>query len=201
MSEFWDDCVSALCVLWRSPRVPAAVALTLGLAAGLNGAVFTVVNAVLLKPLPYRAPEQLVTVERYYRDETRFTLSFPELNDLRAMKGVFQGAAGLARDQTVLSYGNVTAQVQMARVTADFFTILGAEAVAGELFRESDARDERGRVLLLSEQAWRTLFASDPRVMGRRARLLGPRDDQPTEYTIIGVANAEVGLPAKVPSI
>jgi predicted permease len=176
----------ALRALRKSPGFTLVAALTLAIGIGANSAIFSVVNAVLLRPLPYRAPEGLVTVNHYY----------PSLNGLEA--GV--SAAGFVdyRDRT-RSFAGVAVQTPWrpsltglgdperlagARVSGAYFTTLGVPAALGRALRADEDAPGREGVVVLSDGFWRRRFGADPAAVGRTLTL----DGRPHE--IVGVMPA-----------
>jgi putative ABC transport system permease protein len=176
----------ALRALRKSPGFTLVAALTLAIGIGANSAIFSVVNAVLLRPLPYRAPEGLVTVNHYY----------PSLNGLEA--GV--SAAGFVdyRDRT-RSFAGVAVQTPWrpsltglgdperlagARVSGAYFSTLGVPAALGRALRPDEDAPGREAVVVLGDGFWRRRFGADPAVIGRTLTLEG------RPHEIVGVMPA-----------
>jgi putative ABC transport system permease protein len=166
-----------------SPGITAAVVLSLGLAIGGNTAVFSAVQAVLLRPLPFRDPDRLVWVwEKNPRDDRpRHQVSWASFAAVRDESGVFEdiGAstdliANLAGEQppdTVIGY----------RFSANFFRVLGTEPILGRTFLPGEDAAGRDHVVVLSYALWQRRFAGDPAVVGRMLRVNGEA------HTVIGV--------------
>jgi putative ABC transport system permease protein len=175
----------------RYPGFVAIVVLTLGLGTGATTAIFSVVNTVLISPLPYRDPGRLVWVtQRYslslgpgfvlgpdYRAWRRENSSFEEIE-------AFYGGA----DTSLASKGAPIA-VRASRVTTRFFSTLGVNPILGRSFTDEEGTEGRNQVALLSEGIWRTQFGGDPNILGTIIRLDG------SAYTVVGVLPGSVRYP------
>lgn len=157
----------------RHPSFTALVVLTLGLAIGANTAVFSVVNAVLLRPLPFHQPDQLVVVWQEYptRASTRSSFSLPNFADLRAGAALLTHAGAYALSAHTLQGVERPERLNSVRVSASFLGTLGVKPALGRDFEGGDDRGESARVALLSDALWRRQFHSDPQVIDRSIRL------------------------------
>ncbi len=170
--------------LRRQPGFAAAVVTTLALAIGANAAVFSVVQAVLLAPLPYREPDRLMFIwsnldrAGYHRAP----LSGPELVDLREQARSFEGIAAIWARSANLTGEGPPEHLRIGLVTANFFSVLGAEPAAGRGFEPDEERMGPPRAVVLSDGLWRRRFGADPGVVGRAVRLDG------TPLTVVGIA-------------
>ncbi|HYX19493.1 MAG TPA: ABC transporter permease, partial [Thermoanaerobaculia bacterium] len=167
--------------LRRSPAFAAATVATLALGIGANTAIFSVVDAMLIAPLPYRDSGRLVFV---WSDMTRegyprAPLSGPELDDLRRRATGFSGFGAIWANTATLSGDAEPEQVRVGFVTGDFFPVLGAGASRGRTVRDGD--DEGEPSILLSDALWQRRFGGDPAIVGRRILVNG----EPT--TVVGV--------------
>ena len=126
--------------LWKAPGFAWIIILTLGLGIGATTAIFTVVNALLLEPLPYRDADRLVFVWQDLTDAgyPRAPLASPELLDLRGRATLFEGFGGIWANTTALTGDGDPEQLRIGLVTENFFTVLGAEAALGRTFRPDD---------------------------------------------------------------
>src|SRR5215468_10097101 len=167
---------------------------TLALGIGANTAIFSVVNAVLLRPLPFKEPERLVMVWNRGAEAAggdRTPLAVADLLDWRAQSKSFAEIGAL--QNTMFSYtgGDSSERIQAAGVTANFFSMLGAQAQLGRTFSPDEERPGAQRVALLSDGFWRKHFAADPQVVGRTINLNG------VGFTVIGVMPAALDFPSK----
>jgi predicted permease len=169
--------------LRKAPAFTAVVLLTLALGAGANSAIFSVVRALLLSPLPYRDADRLIFVwgDMSHRGYPRAPLSGPELQDLRQQSTTCSAFAAIWANTAALTDSGDPEQLRIGRVTADFFDVLGAEAALGRTFRAEDALDGAAPTILISWELFRRRFGADPAVVGKRILV----NDRPT--AVIGV--------------
>ncbi|HWS87834.1 MAG TPA: ABC transporter permease [Pyrinomonadaceae bacterium] len=177
----------AVRTLSRQPGFAAVAVLTLALGIGANTAIFSVIDAALLRSLPYREPGRLVHLweSKRSRDFERREASYLDLLDLRAQGGeVFEGLAGYVGRPLTLTEGGEAARTRGAAVTANFFDLLGVRAAAGRTFVEGEDGIEGRRVVLLSHGLWQRRFGGEPGAVGREVTLDGQA------YTVVGVLPA-----------
>jgi putative ABC transport system permease protein len=184
--------------LLKRPAFAAVVVLTLALGIGANSAIFSVVYGVLLRPLPFPQQERLVVA--WEKDTTANTpfveLSVAEIRDWQTQNQSFTQLA--AMPTTVYGYGYVLTghgdpvQLESAKVTGSFFSILGANAALGRVFDESDDQINGPNVVVLSDRLWRERFSSDPRIVGQAITL------NQQSFTVIGVMPANFEFPKGV---
>lgn len=158
--------------------------LTLALGIGVNTAIFSVVHAVLLRPLPYPEPERLMFIREKQIGFENGAVAYPNYVDLRAAQRSFTGVALFRRDWANLSptgIGGEPERLRAATVTYEFFEVLGLRPRLGRDFKESDDRPGAAKVALISERLWQSRFGSDPNIVGRAVTLNG------APYEIIGV--------------
>ncbi len=168
--------------LAKSPAFTLVAAVTLGLGIGANSAMFTVVNAVLLKGLPYKDPDRLVHVWETEPNRLTRQVSFPDFVDVRDRSASLSSVAGYAFDSLVLKTAEGSERLRAARVSANFFSTLGVEPAHGRLFQASEDQPLGSRdAVLITDGLWRRRFGADPGVVGRPLILDGaPR-------TVVGV--------------
>jgi predicted permease len=166
------------------------VTLTLALAIGSSTAVYSVVHAVLLRPLPYHASEQIVMIKADVEGFTNVgVLSAPELVDLRERAtSAFDGFAGVWGSTGVITEADAE-HITFAWVTANTFPLLGVRPIAGRGLNDADEAPNAAPVVLLSEEVWRRRYDADPGAIGRTISI----DDR--AYTIVGVMPAELKVP------
>src|SRR5262245_32225321 len=163
-------------MLVKNPSFTLVAVFTLALGIGANTAIFSVVNAVLLRPLPFKEPERLVMVwnrgaEAAGGDRTPLALS--DLLDWRAQSRSFAEIGAFQNIMVSYTGGDSPERVQAAGVTANFFSMLGAQAQLGRARSPDEERPGAQRVAILSDGFWRRHFAADPQVLGRTINLNG----------------------------
>ena len=179
------DLRTAWRALCRAPGFFAAAACCLGLALGVNATVFSLVDAVLLRPLPHPHPEQLLDVQlRKTTTGALNAVSVPYLADVNARAHTLVGLAGFGERQYPLHASAATEMVNAADVTVNYFAVLGVAPLVGRAFRPDDGLRGAPRVAELSEPLWRARFGADSRVVGRTLDI----DGHPT--LVVGVMPA-----------
>jgi predicted permease len=190
MRTLLQDLRYAARALRASPGFTLVAALTLALGVGANTAIFSVVHAVLLRPLPFAEPDRLVRAFTV-NDGIPGSMSPPDFLDFRAQNHVFQGLAAYdALDFTLTALGE-PARLPGVSVTSGFFETLGVRPLLGRTFRAEESRPDRSRVVLLSHALWRQRFGGDPGVLGRTVTLDG------RSYTVVGVMPPGFDYPAR----
>ena len=181
--DLFQDIRYSMRMLRKHPAFTTIAVLTLALGIGANVAVFSVVNAVLLRPLPYPASDRLVTIQNQFlaRNLKNAGVSTADYADYRRQKQVFDEVAAGSSGSFNLSGVDRPENVSGALVTAGLFPLLGLKPVVGRVFTEDEDRPGFNQVVVLSESFWRRRFGSDPGVIGRTIQL----NDQ--GYTVIGV--------------
>ncbi|HYY97584.1 MAG TPA: ABC transporter permease, partial [Pyrinomonadaceae bacterium] len=175
-------------VLAKQPAFALVAVVTLALGIGANTAIFSVIDAALLRSLPYREPSRLVHLweTKRSRDFERREASYPDFQDWRAQGSpVFEGVAGYASNQFTVYSGGEALRAQGASVTANFFDLLGARAEVGRAFVEGEDAPGASRAVLLGHGFWQRRFGGDRAVVGRTIALDGE------SYTVVGVMPAE----------
>jgi predicted permease len=163
--------------------------LTLALGIGANSAIFGIVNAVLLRPLPYRDPDRVVLLWSHWTNWSKTWVSQGELVDYQEQARSLEHVGAFSATSFNLTGGGDPLRVRAAQVQPEVFAALGARPIAGRLFSADEDRPGRAHVVMLTEGLWRSLFGSDPSVIGRAIQL----DAEP--YTVFGVLPAELRLP------
>ena len=181
METIRQDLHYAVRRLVSRPGFSAFAVLTLALGIGANTAIFSMVNAVLLRPLALREPERVVTVWESREDMGQYPMSIPDFLDLQAQSHTFERMAALANWSANLSGEETPERVMGVQASADFFETLGARAEMGRLLEPADAQPGSARVCVLSHGFWKRHYAGHPRVAGKTVRLNGEM------YTVVGV--------------
>jgi putative ABC transport system permease protein len=171
--------------LWRQPGFTAVAVVTLALGIGANSAIFSVVNGVLLRPLPYREPERLVTALH----AGRYPVAGGNFLDWRAQSRSFERAAaaqawGPRQGGTLTGWGRPETIAPALQVTADLFDVLGVPPLMGRTFAPGDDRPGAPRTVVLSHRLWQRRFGGQPDIVGQTLTLDGQG------YTVIGVMPA-----------
>jgi putative ABC transport system permease protein len=178
----------ALRMLAKNPGFTLAAVITLAVGIGANTAIFTVTSALLLRPFPYREPDQLLSVDEKDQSGSRpGTLLCYEL--VRDSNRSFESVAVWANDNLNLTGSGEPLQVPVARVSPNFFSMLGVQPQLGRLFTEEEGRPEGKPVVMLSDAMWRSRFNGDPNIIGRTVTL----DAAPS--TVIGVLPGNIQFP------
>jgi len=183
MDTLLHDVRYAIRSLLRRPMFAAVVVLTLALGVGANTAIFSVVNAVLLRPLPYREPDRLVTVNHFYPsfNGLEAPVSAPGFADYRSRVRAFGSVAVQAGWSPNLTGRGDPERLTGARVSGQYFSTLGVPAALGRTLRPDEDQPGRQQVVVLSDALWRRAFGADPRAVGQTLTLNG------RSHEIVGV--------------
>lgn len=171
ISELRQDITFALRQLRRHPGFALVAIFTLALGIGGTAAIFSVVNAVIVRPLPVHEPDRVALVFETSREGERQGLSLGNFTDWSRRTTVFSGLAGLLPSSFTVSDGATTERIVGARVTGTFFEIHGVQPMLGRTFGAAEDRPGRHNVVVLSHRLWTRLFGADPRAIGRELRL------------------------------
>ena len=185
-------------ILRKNPGFTAVAVAALALGIGANTAIFTVVDTVLLEPLPYREPDRLVLLGQQLPTGVQYATSIPKYmawrnNEVFERMTLYDGGRPLVN----LGSADRPDQVPSTHVSKDFFDVFGAPPALGRSFTAAEDLPSGGRVAVISHHLWQTRFAGDPRIVGRVVRL----NREP--YTVVGVLagsfrftpSAEIWLP------
>ena len=189
-ADIGQDLRYGLRTLIKNPGFTIVAVIALALGIGANSAIFSVVNAVLLRPLPYKNPDQLVVIW-----ENATHLGFPKdtpspanFLDWRQQSSLFEGMAAFAERSFNLTGVGEPERLDGRRVSANLFEMLGVKPIVGRTFVPQE--DQPGaKVVLLNESLWKRRFGGDPAVVGRAVNLNGE------PYTVVGVLPQTVRLP------
>jgi putative ABC transport system permease protein len=169
----WSDVLYASRVLRKSPTFTATVLLTLALGIGANAAIFSVVSAVLVRPLPIQDPKRVVVLHDQFPtlNLPRTTVSAQQFRDFSKRKDLFQSTAALKRTNLTLTGHGQALRLQGMEVTSQLFSLLGVWSDFGRDFTTQDDTYGGRRVVVLSHGVWQRLFGNDPGVIGRELHL------------------------------
>ena len=190
MGRFWEDARHGVRLLWKTPSFTAVAVAALALGIGATSAVFSVVDAVLLRPLPFRDPSRLLVLweKNPARNRYRMFVSPADFLEWRAQARSFSGMAAVQSSRMNLTGGPNghidPEEIAVERVSASLFPTLGVEPAIGRAFLAAEDQPGRGSVVLLSHRLWQRRFGADPAIAGKVIRL---RDQA---YTVTGVLPA-----------
>jgi putative ABC transport system permease protein len=174
MDTLWQDLRFSARMLAKRPSFSAVAVIALALGIGANTAIFSIVNTVLLRPLPYNEPERLVLIwTKFLPDLPQNWVSGPEVIDFRERSKSFEEIAVLSWPSFGLTGGGDPEQVQGGAVSANLFPMLGVTPAHGRAFRPEEDVPGGERVVVLSHGFWQRRFGSDARVVGQTISLSG----------------------------
>jgi putative ABC transport system permease protein len=191
LETVFQDSRYAVRAMRRNPSFSIVAVLTLALGIGANTAIFSVVRAVVLKPLPYAEPEQLFNVyQQRLKDETAKTgWSYRNFDELRRQNPVFSEMAGSQFHQLTLTGHGEPSVVNTSVVTPELFSLLGVKPLLGRTLRPDDGKAGAEPVVVLSEALWRSSFGGDSAIVGRSLDL------DKRSFTVVGIMPATFRFP------
>ena len=183
LADLWQDLRYGARMLLKRPAFTSMAVLTLALGIGANSAIFSVVNAVLLRPLPYPEPERLVMafLTNPAQGQTRSSLGMADFLAVRERNQSFEHVTAFSFGALTFTGGERPEQVSGAWVSADFFATLRVTPARGRAYQAEDERPESARVVVIGHSFWQQRLAAEPEVIGKTINL------DSTPYTIIGV--------------
>jgi putative ABC transport system permease protein len=183
----WQDLRFGARMLRRTPGFTTVGIAMIALGVGANAAIFSFIDSVVLRPLPYPEPERIVRVYELTPDHILNVVSAPTFLDWQK-RGPFQYLAAFRTDTATLTDVPEAVAIHGAKVTARYFDIFGVKAAIGRLFVEGDDQPGKDHVAVLTHVLWKTQFASDPEIVGKTINLDG------APYIVIGVLPDTPGL-------
>jgi putative ABC transport system permease protein len=191
LADFFQDLRYAARILWKNPGFTAVAVIALALGIGANTAIFSVVNTVLLRPLPYKDPDQLVMV---WEDASRHgyprdTPAAANFIDWRDQNSTFSGMAAIADNNFNLTGVGDPEQLKGRRVSGDLFPLLGVDPQLGRVFTATEDQPGSQKVVLLSHRLWQRRFGGEASIVGRTLTLNGE------SYSVVGVMPARFQFP------
>jgi putative ABC transport system permease protein len=194
MHSFIQDLRFGARMLFKNPGFAVAAIFTLALGIGGNTAIFTITSSVLLRALPYQDPQQLISLDLQSKDGQSHCCSLNRFDLVHDRSKSFSGVIAAANDNFNLTGHGEPLQVPSARVSADFFDVLGVKPQAGRFFLPEEGQTSGKPVIVISDALWRSRFGGDRNIVGQTVALDG------TPYTIIGVLPANVQFPFLAPA-
>jgi putative ABC transport system permease protein len=191
METLWHDLRFAVRTLIKKPGFTFVLVLALALGIGANTAIFSVVNAVLLRPLPYKNAERLVWIwsTNPLNDIEFETASPPDYNDWKTQNQSFEEMGAFVSTRLTLTSNGEPERYDAAYVTDGFFEVLGAQAEIGRTFTPDEDKPNSGRVIVLSHALWQRRFGGDPKIVGNAITING------NPFTVVGVMPADFKHP------
>ena len=189
--EMIQDLRYGVRMLLKNPGFTAVAVLTLVLGIGANTAIFSVVNTVLLRPLPFKEPDRLVRLweSNSPNNLAYFSVAYLTFLDWRNQNQVFSEMGAYREDGFNLFAGSEPKRISGARVTSDFFSVLGIQPALGRAFLPAEDAPGGERVVVLSHGLWQRSFGGDPQLVGRQVSINGQ------SYTVIGIMPAGFQYP------
>src|SRR5690606_5503112 len=183
MLSFLHDLRHTVRGLLRTPAFALLSVATLALGIGANSAIFSVINGVVLRPLPYVAPERLVMITSQFPTIgfDRFWISPPEFVELREQNQMFEEVGAYTVSAVNIGAGDSPSRVTAAAVSASLFTVFGVQPALGRTFTDEEMRPDAEPVVVLSDAIWHEAYAADPAIVGSAVEVDG------VQRTVIGV--------------
>ena len=180
--------------LWKSPAFTLVAVITLALAIGATTAVVSIVNALLIRPLPYRAPQDLVLLWEQFSQQglDRIPVSAPEYLDYEKQTRSFERIAAFDYANFNLTAGDLPERIQGAVVSPSLFALLGVEPIRGRSFSPDELGEGHDDVVMISARLWQRRFNSDPALIGNKLSLNG------RTYTVVGVMPERFEFPLPI---
>jgi putative ABC transport system permease protein len=196
LANLWHDLRFGARMLLKQPGFTLIAVITLSLGIGANTAIFSIVNAVLLRPFPYQAPERLlILLARGSSGGTGFSPSYPNFVDWRAQNTVFEAISAVRQNESFnLTGTGEPERLQGRRVSAEFFATLGVKPLVGRDFLPEEDRADATPAVILSYSLWQRRFGNDPSVIGQQLTL----NNQ--SFSVVGITppNFQFGAQADV---
>jgi putative ABC transport system permease protein len=191
MDTFFKDIRYSIRGLIKNPGFSAIVIVTLALGIGASTAIFSVVNSVMLRRLPYPTAGRIVAIQELNREGRQGQVTGPNFLDWRAQNNVFDHLAAIKRTNANLVLADQAERIELAQTSANFFDVFGVGPQLGRLFVAGDEQAGHAPVVILSDVLWRRRFAADLGLIGQQVSL------DSRQYTVIGIAPAGFQYPDK----
>ena len=179
------DLKYAVRMLVKAPTFAIIAVLTLALGIGANSAIFSVVDTVLLRPLPFKNPDQIAMVWGRYANDSGAVRgnvhSYPDYMDMRDQSQSFSAMAAYTRTAATLALADDAQYLEGVAITPEVFDVLGVPPLLGRGFTQEDAKNETDRVVVLTYPLWKSAFGGDPKIVGQQVMLSA------RSHTVVGV--------------
>lgn len=192
LESFWRDLRFAARMLVKRPRFTVTILAVLALGIGANTAIFSIVNSVLLRPLPYHDSERLVEISETAGPTEATPVSFPDFLDWRQNNQVFEQMAAYRWQAFSITGGSDPEMLHGWYVTADFFPTLGVQPVRGRWFSAEEDSNGGARVVMISHGLWQRRFGGDTAVVGQTISLNN------SQYVVVGIAPPKFNFGDKI---
>src|SRR3954447_383293 len=177
--------------LRKSPGFTLVAVLTLAIGIGACTSIFSLVESVLLRPLPYLQPERVLAVQQQFKGTDRIPFSWPNFQDVERDNHSFAALAIVQRGDFTLSGAGAAEKIRGGLVSHQFFAVIGLNPVLGRPFNAEEDRVGAGKVIVIRESLWRRKFAAMPDVLGKSITIDGQL------YTVVGVMPDEIITPSR----
>jgi putative ABC transport system permease protein len=177
--------------LLKHPGFTAIVIITLAVGIGASSAIFSVVNTVLLRPLPYKQAERIVAIQALTADGKKVQVTPADFLDWRTQNTSFEQLAAILTRPANLALADQAERIDLAMTSANFFTVFGTTPERGRLFIPADEQAGHAAVVVISHSLWQRRFAGDSSLVGKPITLDG------VSYTVVGIAPAGFQYPNK----
>jgi predicted permease len=191
MNTLFKDIRYGLRTLLKHPGFTAIVVVTLAVGIGASSAIFSVVNTVLLRPLPYARAERIVAIQALGRDGKRVQISPANFLDWRAQNTVFEHLAAILTRPANLALADQAERIDLAMTSANFFSVFGTQPERGRFFITADEQAGHPAVVVVSHELWQRRFGGDESLVGKPITLDG------NSYTVVGIAPSGFQYPDK----
>src|ERR1044072_5371185 len=191
MQNLFKDIRYGLRSLLKHPGFTAIVVVTLAVGIGASSAIFSVVNTVLLRPLPYAQAERLVAIQELDKNGKRVQVTPANFLDWRAQSTVFEQLAAILTRPANLALADQAERIDLAMTSASFFSVFGTQPERGRFFIPPDEVAGHAPVVVISHGLWQRRFAGDAELVGKPITLDG------NSYTVVGIAPAGFQYPDK----
>ncbi len=186
MNSLWQDVRYGVRMLVKNPGVSSIAVLTLALGIGANSAIFSVVNAVILRPLPYRNPDRVVSLWASVPGYGRWRATPANFLDWKKQNTSFEEMAAFGASTLTLTGVGEPEQLLGTRVSAGYFSVVGVEPMLGRAFLPEEYEPGKDQAVILGQSFWQRRFAGNPDIINRAITLDGH------SYTIVGVMPAGI---------